>query len=136
VVSAWQVGARILSRSAPPTVTNVVAVADIHEPADPLAAHLGDVPTFTTLERAVAVMPHIEVAVILASPERHAELIATAHHSGLDIITEKPAATDLDGLQMLRCLPPDFREGNPEHRYEAQFQTRRRSPKDLARSGP
>ncbi|MBT8228295.1 MAG: Gfo/Idh/MocA family oxidoreductase [Dactylosporangium sp.] len=108
-------------------VLTVVAVADIHAPARAsLATHLNGVATFTTLEHAVAHLPQLTVAVILTSPESHAELITTAHRLGLDVITEKPAATNLDDLRLLRGLPPDYRAVVCQnYRYEAHIQTLR-----------
>ena len=103
----------------------VMAVADPNIPAaEALAERLNVGAVFGTFEKAMS--PQADLVIILSSPESHAELIVIAHQLGLDVITEKPAATDPKGLASLRILPDEFRAVvTQNYRYEANIQTLR-----------
>jgi predicted dehydrogenase len=103
----------------------VHAVVDLDQASRTAVAKKFDsAPHFGSLTEAVAAVPGLELALIVSGPESHPELIIKAHAHCLDVVSEKPAALDPEGLDALRALPEDFRAViTQNYRYEANIQT-------------
>jgi predicted dehydrogenase len=93
VVGAGRMGsihARLIARSVPEA--RLVGIADVDlTAARRLAAELGDVPAFGSLDGLLAA-PGLQAVLIATSSSRHLEGIQTAAAAGVDILCEKPIA--------------------------------------------
>lgn len=104
---------------------DVAGVVDLdRRRAVQLAGLLGTAHASSDLDETLKEVPDAAIAVILTSPEAHAENIIEAHRHGLDVITEKPLCMTAGELERVKALPREFRAVvTQNYRYEAFIQT-------------
>jgi predicted dehydrogenase len=93
------------------------------------ALHLPEDHAYTSLSEALTDHPEVGAAVVLSSPEQHADCILKLAEHGLDVLTEKPLVTTLDDARQLAATIP--RTGIKlavvqNYRYQAHIQAMRR----------